>query len=218
MTTQKAPRPRFIKIALVASAIGAIAGLAAVYGIGGFPGSGGGGGNCTLAEQIARDITPYRTGDIAGFIPSQESRYVADLTFTDKDGASKTLGDFAGKTVLLNLWATWCAPCRKEMPTLDRLQEKLGSDDFTVLTVNIDRRNTARAEAFFEENGIKNLAFFADPTTQIFETLKRRGRAVGMPTTMLVDGKGCEIGVLHGIAEWDSDDAIALIKAALGAS
>ena len=215
MTSEESAKPRLIRTASIAGIAGIVAGLVAVYGIGGFSGNGDATGQCVAAVETARTVTPFRTGEIAAFIPAKESRHVADLAFADKEGNAKTLADFSGKTVLLNLWATWCAPCRKEMPTLDRLQEKLGGDDFMVLTVNIDRRKTERAKAFFADTGIKNLEFFADPTTKIFETLKKRGRAVGMPTTMLVNGEGCEIGTLHGIAEWDSDDAVALIKAAL---
>ncbi|WP_406682140.1 thiol:disulfide interchange protein TlpA [Rhodobium gokarnense] len=215
MTTHKAGVSRLVKVALAAGMVGIVAGLAAVYGIGGMSGNGNANPQCQAAEAIAGRITPYRTGDVAGFIPTSQSRFLADLAFTDADGKAMTVADFAGKTVLLNLWATWCAPCRKEMPTLDALQEAMGGGDFDVVAVNIDRRNPERARQFYEQIGVENLAFYADPSSQIFEELKKRGRAIGMPTTLLVDKKGCEIGVLHGIAEWDSPDAKALITAAM---
>lgn len=203
---------------MIAGAAGIVAGIAAVYGIGGFPGNGVGTAKCETAQAAARAVRPFKTGQVANFIPAETSVFVGDLAFNDADGAAKTIADYSGKVILLNLWATWCAPCRKEMPALDALQETLGGDRFSVLAVNIDRRKTERAKAFLKENSITRLGFNADPTTEIFETLKQRGRAFGMPTTMLIDGKGCEIGTLHGAAEWASDDAMALIKAALAAT
>ncbi len=218
MTNKTTTRPAFARIALIAGAAGIVAGLAAVYGIGGFSGNGVDNGTCQETHATVRAVTPFRTGQVANFIPSQEPVFVADLSFNDSDGGKKTVADYGGQVILLNLWATWCAPCRKEMPALDRLQENLGGERFSVVAVNIDRRKTARAKAFLTENSITRLGFNADPTTKIFETLKQRGRAFGMPTTMLIDDKGCEIGTLHGAAEWDSDDAAALIKAALDAT
>lgn len=122
---------------------------------------------------------------------------------------------FEGRAVLLNLWATWCAPCRKEMPALDRLQAEMGGKDFEVVAVNIDQRNLDRPKSWLAENGITRLAYYADPETRVFQDLKRVGQAIGMPTTLLIDARGCQLGVLHGPAEWASDDAKALVKAAL---
>ncbi len=126
-----------------------------------------------------------------------------------------SLGDLKGKTVLVNLWATWCAPCKEEMPALDRLQQTLGSDRFQVIAVNIDTRNPEKAEQWLADNKITTLAFHSDPSARIFQELKAAGRAFGMPTTLLYDAKGCELGYLAGPADWSSPDAIALIKAAL---
>jgi thiol-disulfide isomerase/thioredoxin len=120
--------------------------------------------------------------------------------------------------VLLNLWATWCVPCRKEMPALDALQQKLGGSDFQVVAVNIDTRDPDKPKAFLKELGIDKLAYYADPTAKTFQDLKAIGRAFGMPTTMLVDRQGCEIGTIAGPAEWAGDDAVKLIQAALGKS
>ncbi len=116
--------------------------------------------------------------------------------------------------MLVNVWATWCVPCRAEMPTLDRLQAARGGKDFQVAAVNIDLNNPERAKAFLAEIGVKNLAFYSDPTTGLFNQLKGRGLGFGLPTTVLVDGKGCRLGVVEGPAEWDSPDARALIEAA----
>ena len=120
-----------------------------------------------------------------------------------------------GKTLLINIWATWCAPCREEMPTLDKLQAKLGSKDFEVVIINIDTARRERAPAFLKEIGVKNLAFYSDPKAEAFYKLKSAGKATGLPTTYLVGKDGCEIATLAGPANWASDEALALIRAAL---
>ena len=118
--------------------------------------------------------------------------------------------------MLLNLWATWCVPCRKEMPALDALQQKLGGPDFEVVAVNIDTRDPDKPKAWLKEVGIERLGYYADSSAKMFQDLKAVGRAFGMPTTILIDRNGCELGTLAGPAEWASDDAIKLIEAALG--
>lgn len=123
-------------------------------------------------------------------------------------------GDLRGAVSIVNFWASWCAPCREEMPALDRLQAALGGDGFEVVAVNVDSRDDGRDARFLEETGIHGLARYADRSMGVFNTLKGRALAVGMPTTLLVDGAGCELGVMHGPAEWDSKDAEALIEAA----
>jgi thiol-disulfide isomerase/thioredoxin len=140
---------------------------------------------------------------------------VPDLAFQDATGRPLTLADWRGRTVLLNLWATWCVPCRKEMPSLDALQTKLGGPNFEVVTVNIDTRDADRPKAWLKEVGVSKLAYYADPAAKTFQDLKAIGRAFGMPTTLLIDPNGCEIGTIAGPAEWASDDAIKLIEAAL---
>ena len=114
----------------------------------------------------------------------------------------------------MNLWATWCVPCRKEMPALDGLQAKLGSDDFQVVAVNIDTRDPDKPKAFLNDAKLTRLAYFSDQKAKVFQDLKAIGRALGMPTSVLVDGNGCEIATIAGPAEWDSADAIKLIQAA----
>jgi hypothetical protein len=105
-------------------------------------------------------------------------------------------------------------PCRAEMPALDGLEGALGSDRFQVVTVNVDQGDPERARAFLDEIGVSHLAFYADPSFAIVKDLKKRGLALGLPTTILVDGKGCRIGSVEGPAAWDSQDAKALIAAA----
>jgi thiol-disulfide isomerase/thioredoxin len=138
-----------------------------------------------------------------------------DLAFADADGKPKKLSDWRGRTVLVNLWATWCVPCRKEMPALDSLQTKLGGPDFEVVAVNIDTRDPDKPRNFLKEEKLTRLGFFADPKAKVFQDLKSIGRALGMPTSVLVDGQGCEIATIAGPADWASDDAVKLISAAL---
>ena len=116
---------------------------------------------------------------------------------------------------LLNLWATWCVPCRREMPALDALQAKLGGPKFQVVAVNIDTRDPAKPLAFLKQIGVTHLAYFTDESAQVFEDLKTAGKAFGMPTTLIVDPKGCEIGDMAGPAEWASDDGVKLVSAAI---
>jgi len=172
--------------------------------------------NCAGALDTAKRLAPLATGEVAAFRAADAPDLLTDLSFKGADDSGLTLADFAGKTVLLNLWATWCVPCRAEMPALDRLEGALGGPDFTVVAVNVDVRDAERAHAFLDQIGVSRLAFYADPSYKILTDLKRRGLAFGLPTTVLVDGKGCRIGVMQGPAAWDSDDAKALVRAAIG--
>jgi thiol-disulfide isomerase/thioredoxin len=138
-----------------------------------------------------------------------------DLTFEDAQGKPKKLSDWRGRTVLLNLWATWCVPCRKEMPALESLQARLGGPDFEVVAVNIDTRDPQKPKNFLKEANLNRLGYFTDQNAKIFQDLKGIGRALGMPTSVLVDAQGCEIGTIAGPAEWGSDDAVKLISAAM---
>ena len=133
---------------------------------------------------------------------------VPELSFLDSEGNEVTLADFAGDVVVLNLWATWCAPCRREMPSLDRLQGELEEEGLTVVALSLDRGDVARVREFFEELEIANLAIYRDPEA-------RAGRALGapgLPTTIVIDRAGQEVGRVLGPAEWDSDEAIALLR------
>jgi thiol-disulfide isomerase/thioredoxin len=138
---------------------------------------------------------------------------LADFSFADKDGGTKSLKDFAGQIVLLNIWATWCVPCREEMPALDKLEAKLGGKDFAVVAVNIDKGGPEKAAAFLQETGATHLPLYTDPTGKVFVTLK----AVGMPTTLIIDREGREIARLVGPADWASPEALAVIEAAIAA-
>ena len=205
--------PRIAWIALAALA-GAAAGLAAVYGIGWF-GRNAAAMTCSAGVTTAQRIAPFVHGEVAAVSTTDEPRRIPELVFKDATGAPKTLADWRGRAVLFNLWATWCVPCRKEMPALDALEGKLGGPSFQVVAISIDTRDPEKARTWLKEVGIGGLAYFADPSAKVFQDLKIVGRAAGMPTTLLVDPAGCELGTLAGPAEWASEDAVKLVSAAL---
>lgn len=197
----------------IAAVAGVIAGTVAVYvRESGHSNAAG----CDLAVAAAGRAAPFARGEVAAFRVIEAAERFDELAFTAPDGRAVTIADFAGKAVLLNLWATWCGPCRAEMPALDRLQTEAGGDRFEVVAVNVDVRNEARARDFLDEIEVAGLDFYSDPSLGIFNSLKRRGHALGLPVTLLLDGEGCAIGAMEGPAEWDSPDAMALIAAALG--
>jgi thiol-disulfide isomerase/thioredoxin len=211
------PRKRHhAAIALVLGA-GLIAGLAAVYGIVGF-GRNAADPQCTAALKTVERLAPLARGEVAAVVVPPDPRELPALSFQDGAGARKALADWHGRTLLLNLWATWCVPCRKEMPALDALQARLGGPDFQVVAVNIDTRDPDKPKNWLQDVGVSHLTYYADPEAKIFQDLKAAGKAVGMPTTLLVDGSGCNVATLAGPAEWASDDAIKLVQAAIGAS
>jgi thiol-disulfide isomerase/thioredoxin len=144
------------------------------------------------------------------FAPS-EPKPVPELTFLDAEGNEVSLTDFRGEVVVLNLWATWCAPCRREMPSLDRLQAKLGGDDLEVIALSLDRGDVTKVRAFFDELGISHLTVYQDPEARAGRELG----APGLPTTIVIDRTGQEVGRLLGPAEWDSEEALSVIKALL---
>ncbi len=198
----------------VAAALAVLAVLAGVYGIGHLR-SNPDAAACRQAVETAARIAPLAHGEVAALAVAQTGFRVPDLAFKDDAGAVRTLTDWRGRTVLLNLWATWCVPCRKEMPALDALQAKLGSDKFQVVAVNIDTRDPQRPRNFLKQAGVSHLAYFWDDSAQVFETLKEAGKAFGMPTTLIVGPHGCEIGTMAGPAEWASDDGVKLVSAAI---
>ncbi|MEH6952321.1 TlpA disulfide reductase family protein [Nitrobacter sp. NHB1] len=170
---------------------------------------------CGHAVELSRKLAPRAIGEVAALTMASKPRQMPDLAFMDGDGQPKKLSDWKGKTVLLNLWATWCVPCRKEMPALDKLEGKLGSDKFAVVAINIDTRDADKPKAFLKDANLTRLGNFHDAKAEVFQDLKSIGLALGMPTSVLIDGRGCEIGNMAGPAEWDSSDAIKLIQASL---
>ena len=216
----EAPRhaKRQYSLILLGGIAGLAVGLAAVYGIATLTGNAGGDAACRPAVELANKLAPLAHGEVAAVKVANSPLKLPKLAFQDAAGKPLSLANWHGRTVLLNLWATWCVPCRKEMPALDALQQRLGSPDFEVVAVNIDTRDPDKPKAFLRELGISKLAYYADSTAKTFQDLKAVGRAFGMPTTLLIDRQGCELGSIAGPAEWASEDAVKLIQAALGKS
>ena len=214
--TQSSFAKKRLAMVLAGGIAGVVIGLAGVYGIATLTRNAGGDATCRPAVELASKIAPFARGEVAAVNVAKSPLRVPDLSFQDATGKQLTLEHWRGRTVLLNLWATWCVPCRKEMPALDALQQRLGGPAFEVVAVNIDTRDPDKPKAWLKEVGVEKLAYFADPSARAFQDLKAIGRAFGMPTTLLIDPKGCEIATIAGPAEWASDDAIKLINAALG--
>ena len=211
------PRPAMRRIPMTAGAALAVGliGLAGVYGLGRLKHGVGGDPLCAGAVDLAKKIAPLAHGEVAALTMATVPLRLPDLAFEDAEGKAKKLSDWRGKTILLNLWATWCVPCRKEMPALNDLQAKLGGKDFDVVAVNIDTRDLEKPKNFLKDANLTRLGYFADHKAKVFQDLKAIGRALGMPTSVLIDAQGCEIGTIAGPAEWASDDAVKLIKAAM---
>ena len=212
--TARSPKRRFAMV-LLGGLAGVAVGLAGVYGIGRLTGNAGADPACKASVETARRMAPLVHGEVAAVSIAQAPKSLPQLAFKDGSGAPKTLADWRGRTVLLNLWATWCVPCRKEMPALDALQKKLGGPDFEVVSINIDTRDLDKPKTWLKDNGVNTLAYYADSNAKVFQDLKSIGKAFGMPTTLIVDPNGCELAVLAGPAEWASDDAQKLVTAAL---
>ena len=202
------------RIVAVLALCGALIVLAGVYGIAHWRGNPADAA-CRGAVETAARIAPLVHGEVAALAVAQRPFRVPNLAFKDAQGHDRTLADWRGRTVLLNLWATWCVPCRREMPALDGLQADLGGPKFQVVAVNIDTRDPQKPLDFLKQVGATHLGIYADPSAQVFEDLKEVGKAFGMPTTLIVDPKGCEIGDMAGPAEWSSDDGVKLISAML---
>jgi len=225
------PAMRLVLAALVA---GAVAGAVAVYvrenHLGNAPqpavaGNSQDAAACAAKAERAKTVAASATGEVAALLPADPPQSLKALSFNGPDGKPLSLADIAGKgtgqtgagkTVLLNLWATWCAPCRAEMPALDALQKEMGGDRFEVVAVNVDTGDDAKPKKFLADIGIKTLGYYRDASMGVFNEVKQRGLALGLPVTMLVDGEGCLVGHMNGPAEWASPDARKLIETALG--
>ncbi|WP_245613267.1 TlpA family protein disulfide reductase [Skermanella stibiiresistens] len=169
---------------------------------------------CAVGGWFASDAgqanaaRPPLEGTMGKFQPADQPRPVPDLGFIGPSGAQASLSDFKGKIVLLNLWATWCAPCVKEMPSLDALQARLGGEDFQVVALSLDRGGRNVVQPFFERLGIRNLEMYLDPPSAAMGTLKPRG----LPTTLVIDRDGFELGRLEGEADWNSEEAVRMLR------
>lgn len=147
-----------------------------------------------------------------GFLVHDAPKPLAAIDFKDGDGHPRSLAEFGGKVILLNIWATWCAPCRREMPTLDRLQAELGGEDFEVVALSIDRAGAAAVNDFYRAVGVTRLARYIDISGKAARDLG----TPGLPTTLLIDRSGREIGRRVGPAEWDSPEMKAFIQGQIG--
>jgi thiol-disulfide isomerase/thioredoxin len=205
-------KARNLKPALLVVALAAIAAAFGVYL------KGEGDGKVEPVATQASTAAPQNavtkvlsTGTMTAFVVKADRKPTPEISFLPENGAETSLKAWKGRVILVNLWATWCAPCREEMPSLARLQSELGSPDFEVVAIAVDRKGLEASGKFLKEVGATALKLYADPST---ETLGKF-QAVGLPSSILIDREGREIGRLAGPAEWDSADAKALIKAAL---
>ncbi|MEP3439335.1 MAG: TlpA disulfide reductase family protein [Hoeflea sp.] len=171
---------------------------------------------CKADPEMLAKLKPLAKGEVAAMGIREKPVVLPELGFVSEQGDAMTLADFAGQAMLVNLWATWCAPCRAEMPALSELQAELGDDGFKVLAINIDTGDVAKPKAFLDEIGVANLGLYRDASMDVFNTLKKEGLAFGLPVTLIVGKDGCMIGAMNGPAEWASKDAKALVGALKG--
>ncbi len=199
-----------IRLGLAALVIAALA-IAIVFWVGnaGAPKA----SDCIPQPAAAKTVDAAATGQLAALNGTGTGRGYADLAFTDAAGKPMTIRDFAGKKLLVNFWASWCIPCRAEMPALDKLAAQQNDDQFMVLPINTGEAQPDKGPAFFKAGGWAHLPLYIDPAFAVLERLKTTAVALGLPTTLLLDAKGCEIGVLQGPAVWDSPDGENVIKA-----
>jgi len=216
MTDQTpAPQPKFKprRVAVIALGSAAVA-LVATLVVGNFMPAAA--SQCAAQPVKAQVVDSSAFGNLAALNGTGTGRGYADLAFTDASGAKKTIADFAGKKLLVNFWASWCVPCRAEMPALQALATSYNSDTFEVVPINLDVGDSGleKARKFLADENL-TLPLYPAPL-QAFQRLQQEAVTVGLPTTVLLDEKGCELGVLQGPAEWDSPDGHAVIDALLG--
>jgi thiol-disulfide isomerase/thioredoxin len=208
------PRRRFVLPAVLA-ALAAFVAAAVLYGT--VQPTGKVAGDCpTNSSRLAAKLAPMAKGELAALTFARDPHQPEQFAFEREGGGKLTLAEFRGRAVLLNLWATWCAPCRAEMPALDRLEAASGDQGFEVVAVNVDTARLERRAAFLDRVGVKALARYADPSGDAFEVLRKDGKALGLPVTLIIDKDGCEIGTVEGPVKWDSAEAEALIGALKG--
>jgi thiol-disulfide isomerase/thioredoxin len=184
-------------------AIGAL-----LYGLAAFSANAAGGisaGGLSNEDRAALDA--LRQGEMTKLVLHEEALPAFDEAFRDEEGNEVRFADFAGKVVLVNLWATWCAPCRAEMPSIDRLAAELAGDDLVVVALSTDRFGAERIGEFFDEIGVETLAIYQDKRSEV----ARAAGAMGLPVTLLLDREGREVARLTGDAEWDSPEAKAFL-------
>ena len=165
-----------------------------------------------LSEADLTELRDLREGQLRKLILHPAPKLRADIPYTDPDGGTRSLTEYRGKYILVNFWATWCAPCRKEMPSLDRLQAELGGDEFEVVAIATSRNPLPAINRFFEEENIQNLPILLDPKSE----LAAEYGTISLPLTVVLNPAGQEIGRLIGDAEWDTDSAKAIFRKLAG--
>jgi thiol-disulfide isomerase/thioredoxin len=164
------------------------------------------GANTAFAGNV--DWQAAQSAGLAKLVPAEDAPALPETSFTDPDGGTHSLADFRGKVALVNFWATWCAPCREEMPSLDALQAELGGEDFQVVTIATGRNAPVKIDKFYKETGVKNLPVLLDPKQE----LARGMGVVGLPVSVLIDREGREVARLMGDADWSSEAAKEVIR------
>lgn len=170
--------------------------------------------NSATAPTMKGSLKDYARGKLAAFFIYKTPKPLPEFTYVDEQGKEHSLKELRGKVVLLNLWATWCGPCRHEMPWLDTLKDKFKDQPFEMLTISIDRGGLKKPRRFFNKINVKHLTLYGDPSGRLAPKL----RAFGMPTTLLIDREGRELGRIAGPAEWTSADAYGFIQAAISST
>ena len=171
---------------------------------------------CPASKARIDAIDPHIKGAIAALQISGHPKDMSGLSFKREDGSDVSVADFKGKVLLLNLWATWCAPCRHEMPDLNALEASVGGDKFEVVTVSLDRKAPAKPREFFDALKLKDLELFYDDDMDLFPALRKEGMAFGMPTTLIIDQDGCSLAHMSGSAPWADEQAKIMVGKVIG--
>jgi thiol-disulfide isomerase/thioredoxin len=199
---------RTINIVLAAAAVGIVAVIV-------LSNSGTGvAASCPAQPDKASTIDAVASGNLAALQTTGTGRKYSDLQFVDDTGRPITLADFEGRMLLVNFWATWCVPCREEMPALNAIEAEYGGEDFMVVTIDLDvgADGMEKARLFLSDMALYNLPLYADPSFEAFERLKQNAVAVGLPATLLLDENACELAVLQGPAPWDTPDGQRVVE------
>lgn len=170
---------------------------------------------CAINKNQMNQLKQSATGFFKNFRFAEQPYYAGNLMFQTAEGQNMTLSTFKGKTLLVNLWAIWCGPCRTEMPQLALLQKNLSGGDFQVVAINIDNNSTEKVTAFMKSVNAENLTLYRDKAMASFNEVARQSLALGLPVTLLLDKNSCLIGSYNGSAPWGNDDSKTLMEAAI---